>query len=488
MLSQKSFKSYIHRVLKNTNPSINITSKAIECTDGVLRTVACALSNSAHLFTQGTDKKTLSALEVQSATRIVFPTNMAKLAIDEGTKATTKFQASLNESKSSKTEDKTAKPLMRESRAGLLFSVSLAEKYLRGFGQIRYNITGGAPVYLAAVLEHVTKTMCSVASAVCREHKRTNITVRHLFLAVNRDEDMVNLMKRLRVVILGGGVIPNINDRLLVKKPKKAIRREKPVDGEGKRVRRWRPGTVALREIKNHQKNSELLMQHAPFERVVRELAGRYNPKLRFTSQFMVAFQNLVEHDLTTMLSVANELGCHANRETLDVKDIDLAVKILSLPNTPVENLENDVPTAAMNKLAYRAGVKRIGMVAKTRAKEHFCTLVNYYLNYVVSCAEHNRRQTINTKFLLEGLAMVGIHLTTVPEKRKTAKKVSKNSEDPTSDAESVYDPREASEVSKVENKSVAKGDDELVIDDVEDDEPVLDEIEEDEDELFEED
>ena len=35
----------------------------------------------------------------------------------------------------------------------------------------------------------------------------------------------------------------------------------------------WRPGTVALREIRKYQKNTDLLLRKAPLQRLVREIA-----------------------------------------------------------------------------------------------------------------------------------------------------------------------------------------------------------------------
>jgi histone H3/H4 len=437
MLSQKSFKSYIHRVLKSVHPDTNITKDAINSTDGILRVVATRVSNYAQLLTQGTEKKTLSAAEVQSAVRAVFPTELGKHAVNEGTAAVTKYTAALGE----KTEGKDGKsqPQMRETRAGLQFSVSLAEKYIRGFGQIKYNIGAGAPVYLAAVLEYFTGDLMELAGGACKEAKRHNITVRHLFLAVNGDPELGSLLSDLNVRILGGGVMPNINDALLAPKNKKPIRRKKN-DKDAKRAHRWRPGTVALREIKAHQKSDELLIQHAPFERVVRDISSNTSADLRFTHQFMVAFQNLIEHDVVNMLESANLLAIHAKRETVQPGDIELALTLRRLPNADTNAKdENSVPTAAINKLAYRAGIKRLGLDAKTRTQGFIRSAVAHYMHFVLVCAEHNKRRTINTKFLLEGLAMTNVSLATIPEKRRVRKKgvtpSRANSED------SVYDP-----------------------------------------------
>ena len=40
-----------------------------------------------------------------------------------------------------------------------------------------------------------------------------------------------------------------------------------------KKPHRYRPGTVALREIRRYQKSTELLIRKLPFQRLVREIA-----------------------------------------------------------------------------------------------------------------------------------------------------------------------------------------------------------------------
>ena len=43
--------------------------------------------------------------------------------------------------------------------------------------------------------------------------------------------------------------------------------------GGVKKPHRFRPGTVALREIRRYQKSTELLIRKLPFQRLVREIA-----------------------------------------------------------------------------------------------------------------------------------------------------------------------------------------------------------------------
>ncbi len=48
-----------------------------------------------------------------------------------------------------------------------------------------------------------------------------------------------------------------------------------------KKPHRYRPGTVALREIRKYQKSTELLIRKLPFQRLVREIAQDFKTDLR---------------------------------------------------------------------------------------------------------------------------------------------------------------------------------------------------------------
>ena len=53
----------------------------------------------------------------------------------------------------------------------------------------------------------------------------------------------------------------------------KAARKSAPATGGVKKPHRYRPGTVALREIRRYQKSTELLIRKTPFQRLVRDIA-----------------------------------------------------------------------------------------------------------------------------------------------------------------------------------------------------------------------
>ena len=72
----------------------------------------------------------------------------------------------------------------------------------------------------------------------------------------------------------------------------KAARKSAPMTSGGmKKPRRFRPGTVALREIRRYQKSTELLVRKLPFQRLVREIAQEFKVDLRFQSTALLALQ-----------------------------------------------------------------------------------------------------------------------------------------------------------------------------------------------------
>ena len=94
----------------------------------------------------------------------------------------------------------------------------------------------------------------------------------------------------------------------------------------GKNPRRYRPGTVALREIRRYQKTQELLIRRAPFGRLVHEITkGLTNSKVnRWTSDAIAALQEASEAYTTTLFEDSNLVAIHAKRVTCMPKDMQL--------------------------------------------------------------------------------------------------------------------------------------------------------------------
>ena len=92
-----------------------------------------------------------------------------------------------------------------------------------------------------------------------------------------------------------------------------------------RRPRRYRPGTVVLREIRRYQRSSELLIRQIPFQRLVREIAQTHNPYLRFQSGAILALQESAEAYLVGLLEDSNLCAIHVKRVTIMPKDMQLA-------------------------------------------------------------------------------------------------------------------------------------------------------------------
>lgn len=95
-----------------------------------------------------------------------------------------------------------------------------------------------------------------------------------------------------------------------------------------KKPHRFRPGTVALREIRRYQKSTELLIRKLPFQRLVREIAQQFKSDLRFQASAIAAMQEAAEAYLVGIFEDTNLCAIHAKRVTIMPKDMELARRI----------------------------------------------------------------------------------------------------------------------------------------------------------------
>jgi histone H3 len=117
-------------------------------------------------------------------------------------------------------------------------------------------------------------------------------------------------------------------DGLLVTK---AARRSRPwlTERQQRRGRhRWRPGTIALREIRKYQKSTELLIRKAPFARLVREVALEHKSDLRFQSTAVLCLQEAAEAYLVGIFEDTGMCAIHGGRVTIMPRDMRLARRV----------------------------------------------------------------------------------------------------------------------------------------------------------------
>jgi len=98
--------------------------------------------------------------------------------------------------------------------------------------------------------------------------------------------------------------------------------------GGVKKPHRFRPGTVALREIRRYQKSTELLIRKLPFQRLVREIAQDFKTDLRFQSSAVLALQEASEAYLVSLFEDTNLAAIHSKRVTIQPKDLALARRL----------------------------------------------------------------------------------------------------------------------------------------------------------------
>ena len=102
-----------------------------------------------------------------------------------------------------------------------------------------------------------------------------------------------------------------------------------PMGGGVKKARRYRPGTVALREIRKYQTGTELLIPKLSFQRLVKEIMQRECnrrgvPCMKIQSTALLALQTAVEDHLVEMFSKSQVAAIHGKRVTVYPKDVDI--------------------------------------------------------------------------------------------------------------------------------------------------------------------
>lgn len=112
----------------------------------------------------------------------------------------------------------------------------------------------------------------------------------------------------------------------------------KPMRVTPSKPHRFRPGTVAMREIRKYQRTYDLLIPRLPFNKLIRDLAYEIlteemnldpeNARLQFQSSALVGLQEATEHYLVKLLEDSNLNAIHANRVTVQPKDIKLARRV----------------------------------------------------------------------------------------------------------------------------------------------------------------
>ena len=134
-----------------------------------------------------------------------------------------------------------------------------------------------------------------------------------------------------------GNASKKIIEKAFTTKKKNHIKLENGDAPHVKRPHRWKPGTVALREIKHEQRKVELSMPKAPFQRLVREIAQDIVPDIRFSRGALAAAQTATEQFLIELMADSQVAACHAKRITINDKDMQVVCHLqhIDAPSRP---------------------------------------------------------------------------------------------------------------------------------------------------------
>lgn len=208
---------YIGRILKQVHPQMGINQQTRNQINKLIVEIIAKYADETYQLLQLTNKKTISALEVQTVTRLIMKGELAKQAVSEGTKAVTKHNTVFVEQEENKQKGIKVTPMTLTDKAGLTMSPARVETILRYYLGGKQRLGLGANVYLAAVLEYLIAEILELAGNITRDTNRVRITNRSLLIAIRNDSELNRLARELDFVVAYGGVIPNIHLSLLPK-------------------------------------------------------------------------------------------------------------------------------------------------------------------------------------------------------------------------------------------------------------------------------
>ncbi|XP_016319613.1 histone H3-like [Sinocyclocheilus anshuiensis] len=185
----------------------------------------------------------------------------------------------------------------------------------------------------------------------------------------------------------------------------KAARKSAPATGGVKKPHRYRPGTVALREIRRYQKSTELLIRKLPFQRLVREIAQDFKTDLRFQSSAVMALQEASEAYLVglfedTNLSLAMSERGKGGKE-LGKGGVKRHSKVLR------DNIQG-ITKPAIRRLARRGGVKRISGLIYEETRGVLKVFLENVIRDAVTYTEHAKRKTVTAMDVVYALKRQG--------------------------------------------------------------------------------
>ncbi|XP_033617847.1 histone H3-like 2 [Fukomys damarensis] len=193
----------------------------------------------------------------------------------------------------------------------------------------------------------------------------------------------------------------------------KAARKSAPATGGVKKPHRYRPGTVALREIRRYQKSTELLIRKLPFQRLVREIAQDFKTDLRFQSSAVMALQEASEAYLVGLFEDTNLSQFLTFSATTIMSGRGKGGKGLGKGGAKRhrkvlrDNIQG-ITKPAIRRLARRGGVKRISGLIYEETRGVLKVFLENVIRDAVTYTEHAKRKTVTAMDVVYALKRQG--------------------------------------------------------------------------------
>nr|XP_009301181.2 uncharacterized protein si:ch73-368j24.3 [Danio rerio] len=188
----------------------------------------------------------------------------------------------------------------------------------------------------------------------------------------------------------------------------KAARKSAPATGGVKKPHRYRPGTVALREIRRYQKSTELLIRKLPFQRLVREIAQDFKTDLRFQSSAVMALQEASEAYLVGLFEDTNLCAIHIIMSGRGKGGKGLGKGGAKRHRKVLRDNIQGITKPAIRRLARRGGVKRISGLIYEETRGVLKVFLENVIRDAVTYTEHAKRKTVTAMDVVYALKRQG--------------------------------------------------------------------------------
>lgn len=389
---QVNFTSYLRRSLKAIHPELGFNSQALLDLNSLCNTLARQVLHKSIELTQQKGQKTLYGETVFSASRLLFSGDLIESAI----------KASYEK------DGKTVMVQIPVARAARFMKSGAKDKNFMGktglriAGKTGKNHTSAASA-LAEVLNDFVYTL--LVDVEPSSGRSSLIKATDLRVAAKENETISHYFRSSGIVLAHAGVDAiGVRDELQRKTTaggkKKYKKRKGEVDGH-----RFRPGTVAIRDIKKLQKTDKMMLRKAPVDRLVRS----HGEGMAFRSAALRAVQSYVETSVVSMLTTANEIAINGGRQTVNPAEIAIAKRSCGQFRGEDEDYSasTELSAGSIQRLARQAGVKRLGQASYDYVRGCIEHMIGMITDAAVIFAQNAGLKTVREEHIVHSIATV---------------------------------------------------------------------------------